>query len=53
HTYLTINSAGTYVFQVRISRHIRQSNPSLKPSFWRSLATKERAEALRRSQRIG
>ena len=48
--YLTTNRVGTYIFQVRIPRKIRQDNPAIKPTLWRSLGTKNRAEAIRRSK---
>jgi integrase len=50
--YLTTNQAGTYVFQVRIPRHIWQNNPGIKRTLWRSLGTKNHGEALRLSKRM-
>jgi len=50
--YLTTNQAGTYVFQVRVPRHIWQNNPSIKPTIWQSLGTKNHVDAMRKSKRM-
>ncbi|MFC6635285.1 DUF6538 domain-containing protein [Microbulbifer taiwanensis] len=45
-SYLTTNRVGTYVFQVRIPKRIRQNSSNAKSTLWRSLGTKDKSEAI-------
>jgi integrase len=50
HSYLTRNSAGTFVFQIRIPTYIKRLHPHLKSIVRCSLRTKDHPEAIRRSR---
>lgn len=49
-SYLTRNSVGTFVFQIRVPLYIRQRHSSVKPIIRCSLRTKDFSEAVRRSR---
>ncbi|WP_096087612.1 DUF6538 domain-containing protein [Agaribacterium haliotis] len=51
-SYLTKNRKGTYVFQMRVPKHIVHTYPDLKPTIWHSLRTKDRSEAEKRARRL-